>query len=266
MNTVPSINKYLLDLIVASRISAAEKTGDPKTIAKAHRDYDGIVETDVQFSTPIRNPKTGKYSINLTCVKRNWALKNITFNTGSIDALSRAKQQGVNNLETLDKIDIPSLVYVAENKQRYLVVEKDSNSVDAITLTGYSFPASALTTVIYDEPKTAYKAVGHIDVNHPIVTGRFLLNYILRSTDKPPVQDIDSKDPSDVKPTEENTNPANDEKTLEQTKGSDTTVVSDKPEDADTSQEQLDDNSDETVDNSQENKTEQLNKNKSNKK
>lgn len=173
-----TINQYLLDLFTTAQLAAADKTKDQKQIALAEKKYKNLQESEVTFGSFIRDAKTGKYSVKVTAKSRgNWVV-NMTFNTGTIAKLSAKNQQGATQVSALDLVSIPTLLYVQENDSRYLVVEKDSNISEALKLTGYSFPEGSFVPTIYGKPDATSKAVGQVDIDHPIVAGRFLIAYL----------------------------------------------------------------------------------------
>jgi len=173
-----TINQYLLDLFTNAQLNAARKSGNQKDIALAEKKYKDLQESEVVFGPFNRDLKTGKYTVKVSAKARgNW-VSSIGFNTGTIDALSRANQQGAEQIAALDLVSIPALLYVEENKSRYLVVEKDSNISEGLKLTGYSFPEDSFVPTIYGKPDSNSKAVGHVDIDHPIVAGRFLIAYL----------------------------------------------------------------------------------------
>jgi hypothetical protein len=187
---IPTINQYLLDLLSKSQIAAAEKTGDSKKIALAKKNYEGLTESEVTFGKFVRDDKTGKYSVKIVAKSRNWTIEKMTFNTGTIEALSRQNQQGAAQISALEMVTAPGLIYVQENDSRYLAIQQDSNLYEALKLTGYEFPADSFVPTVYGEAKKDSKAVGQVDIDHPIVAGRFLLYYF--NAPKSSVQD-DSK-------------------------------------------------------------------------
>lgn len=191
-----TINQYLLDLFTTAQLNAAQKTKDQKQIAVAEKKYKDLDESEVTFGPFNRDLKTGKYTVKVSAKARgNW-VNNIAFNTGTIDALSRATQQGAEQISALDLVSIPTLLYVEENKSRYLVVEKDTNISEGLKLTGYSFPEDSFVPTIYGKPKSDSKAVGHVDIDHPIVAGRFLIAYLGKGKEESPnpSESIDRKD------------------------------------------------------------------------
>lgn len=198
MSQTPTINQYLLDLLVAGRIAAAEKTKDPKAIAKANRDYKDLKESEVTFGPWARDTKTGVNSVKLVAKSRNWTIEKMTFNTGTLAGLSRKNQQGAALISALDLVSIPSLIYVQENDSRYLAVDDGANVFESLKLTGYEFPANSFVPTIYGKPKEDSKAVGQVDIDHPIVAGRFLLYYITSSAKK-------GSDDNKVQPTDQET-------------------------------------------------------------
>jgi hypothetical protein len=214
MSQVPTIKQYLLDLLVKSQLDAADRTKDPKQIALAEKKYKGLTEKEVEFGDYVLDPKTGKYSVKLVAKTRNWTLQKMTFNTGTIEALSRKNQQGAAQISALEMVTSPGLIYVQENDSRYLAVEPDANIFEAMKLTGYEFPADSFVPTIYGEPKEDSKAVGQVDLDHPIVAGRFLLYYIGQHSleslqngegEKKPTDDKDLKMQGDTNASSDNT-------------------------------------------------------------
>lgn len=174
----PTINQYLLDLFATAQLSAAQKTKDQKVIAKANAKYKNLVEAEVKFGPFVRDEKTGKYTVTVSSNSRGWGDTKVSFNTGTIAALSRKTQQGGATLNALDLVTTPTLLYVDENDSRYLAVEKDTNIFEALKLTGYGFPADSFVPTIYGTPDADNRAVGHVDLEHPIVVGRFFIYWI----------------------------------------------------------------------------------------
>lgn len=190
-----TINQYLLDLFTNAQLKHAYSTNDLKYIALAEKKYKDLDESEVVFGQFVRNAKTGRYLVKVSAKGRgNWS-NEISLNTGTIDALSRAKQQGAEEISALDLVSIPTLLYIEENKSRYLVVEKDTNVSEALKLTGYSFPEDSFVPTIYGSPKPDSRAVGHVDIDHPIVAGRFLIAYIGKGKEEvaKPSETIDRK-------------------------------------------------------------------------
>lgn len=189
MSQTPTINQYLLDLLVNSQLTAAQKTKDPKAIALAEKKYKDLQESEVTFGKFVRDDKTGKYSVKLVAKSRGWTIEKMVFNTGTIAALSRQKQQGAAQISALDLVTVPGLIYVAENDAHYLAVEKDSNIFEGLKLTGYEFPADSFVPTIYGDVEAETKTYGHVDLNHPIVTGRYRIYYINQNKKKDEVTD-----------------------------------------------------------------------------
>lgn len=189
MSQTPTINQYLLNLLVSSQLSAAQKTKNPKTIAVAEKKYKDLQESEVTFGKFVRDDKTGKYSVKLTAKSRGWSVDKIVFNTGTIAALCRQNQQGAAQIAALDLVTIPGLIYVAENDAHYLAVEKDSNIFEGLKLTGYEFPADSFVPTIYADVEAETKTYGHVDLDHPIVMGRFRIYYINQNKKKDDITD-----------------------------------------------------------------------------
>lgn len=182
----PTINQYLLDLFATAQLNAAQKTKDPKAIAKANNRYGNLTEAEVKFGAFVRDDKTGKYTVTLSSNSRGWGATKVSFNTGTIAALSRKNQQGGATLKALDLVTTPTLLYVDENDSRYLAVEKDTNIFEALKLTGYEFPADSFVPTIYGTPDLVNRAVGHVDLEHPIVVGRFFIYWFNQGTAQAP--------------------------------------------------------------------------------
>lgn len=193
MEKVPTINQYLLNLVSGVQITAAEKSKDAKKIAIANRDYKDLKESEVTFGPFVRDDATGKWSTSIRANTRGWTLRKQVFSTGTIKGLARANQQGGEKLDALTLLRTPNLVYIQENDSYYLVVEKDTNVFEALKLTGYEFPADSFVPTIYGKPNKDNWAVGHVDLEHPIVAGRFLL-YYLQSDSKPAGNGKDTND------------------------------------------------------------------------
>lgn len=197
--STPTIYKYLLDIFTAARLKTANDGGDQKAIARAHAAYDGLVESDVVFGPITRIESLGRYKTSITCKKRNWAATSVTFPTGTLKALCGYNIQGVAQLKSLSMADRPGLFYINETDTLYMMTEKDANIFEALKMSGWEIPATSINTVIYPTRKDDIRAVGHVDIDHPIVTGRFMLDYLVHAQQSQPQ--------SEEELTEENTKP-----------------------------------------------------------
>lgn len=176
MVKTPTINQYLINLIAKAQLAAAEKSKDPKVINAARVKYLNLTESEVAMGPFVRDEATGKYSVVMTCAGRKWNYR-MVFNTGTLAGLAAEKQQGGAALDALNLATTPVLLFVDANKQLYLVIEENTNAFEALKLTGYEFPADCFVPTFYGKPNETNRAVGHIDIDHPVVAGRFLLAY-----------------------------------------------------------------------------------------
>lgn len=210
MSQTPTINQYLLDLFTTAQLVAAQKTKNAKTIALAEKQYKDLSESEVVFGKFTTDAKTGKNAVKVTAKSRgNWSA-NITFNTGTLAGLCRKNQQGAAKISALDMASIPGLFYVQENDAYYLAVEKDSNIFEGLKLTGYEFPADSFVPTIYGNVDKETKTYGHVDIEHPIVVGRFRIYYINqnkkdKSDQSSSSQDVKLETKGDTQVTSENT-------------------------------------------------------------
>lgn len=179
MVKTPTINQYLLNIIAKAQLAAADKTKDARTISQARFKFLDLAESEVTFGPYTRDAATGKYSVAVNCPSRKWNAR-FAFNTGTLEGLSKEKQQGGASLGALDLATTPCLLYIDANKQRYLVIEENTNAFEAIKLTGYEFPADSFVPTMYGQPNESNRAVGHIDIDHPVVAGRYLLAYTFK--------------------------------------------------------------------------------------
>lgn len=217
MSQTPTINQYLLDLFTTAQLAAAQKTKDPKQIALAEKKYKDLQESEVTFGPFTRDSKTNKNSVKISAKARgNWVV-NMTFNTGTLAGLCRKNQQGAASIAALDLVTIPGLIYVQENDAHYLAVEKDSNIFEGLKLTGYEFPADSFVPTIYGDVEAETKTYGQVDIDHPIVVGRFRIYYINQNKKDEKDQssssekDVKLKSEGDTQVTSENNTPASNE-------------------------------------------------------
>lgn len=191
MIKTPTIMQYLVTLVANARLNAAYATNDAAAIAKAEKQYKNLSEDEVTFTKPFTSVLTnGKWQTTMTCVKRGWQIQKLTYNTGTLKALSAAVLQGVARKATLDLATVAGVYYIEETGNIHLLVEKDSNVFDALKLTGFEFPTDAFKTVIYDTRDIDGHADGYVDIDHSVVAGRFMLSYIQRKVEPAPVAPV----------------------------------------------------------------------------
>lgn len=190
MTKTPTIMQYLVDLVAKSKLQAAYASGDADLIAKQEKYYKGLSESEVTFTKPFNSALTGgKWQTTMTCKSRGFQITKLTYNTGTIKALTAAVIQGMAQKSSLDLISVAGVYFVEGSDNIHLVVEKDSNIFEALKLTGFEIPVDAFKTTVYDARNEELKADGHVDIDHSVVAGRILLSYIQRQqitkTDSP---------------------------------------------------------------------------------
>lgn len=182
MTKTPTVMQHLVNLVAASKLNAAYATKDPEIIAKQEKCYKNLSETEVTFTKPFSSVLTGgKWQTTMTCKSRGFQINKLTYNTGTLKALTAAVIQGIAQKSSLDLVTVPGVYFVDGSENIHLVVEKDSNIFDALKLTGFEFPTESFKTTMYEARDTELKADGHVDIDHSVVAGRFLLSYIQRN-------------------------------------------------------------------------------------
>lgn len=182
MTKTPTVMQHLVNLVATSKLNAAYATKDPEIIAKQEKCYKNLSETEVTFTKPFSSVLTGgKWQTTMTCKSRGFQINKLTYNTGTLKALTAAVIQGIAQKSSLDLVTVPGVYFVDGSENIHLVVEKDSNIFDALKLTGFEFPTEAFKTTMYEARDTELKADGHVDIDHSVVAGRFLLSYIQRN-------------------------------------------------------------------------------------
>lgn len=191
MTKIPTIMQYLVTLVANSRLNAAYATKDAATITKAEKQYKDLSEDEVTFTKPFSSVLTGgKWQTTMTCVKRGWQIQKLTYNTGTLKALTASVLQGIAHKETLGLATLPGVFYVEETGNIHLLVEKDSNVFDALKRTGYEFPTDSFKTVMYDTRDVEAFTDGYVDIDHSVVAGRFMLSYIQRKPVQEPAPQV----------------------------------------------------------------------------
>lgn len=182
MTKTPTVMQHLVNLVATSKLNAAYATKDPEIIAKQEKCYKNLSETEVTFTKPFSSVLTGgKWQTTMTCKSRGFQINKLTYNTGTLKALTAAVIQGIAQKSSLDLVTVPGVYFVDGSENIHLVVEKDSNIFDALKLTGFEFPTESFKTTVYDARNDDLKADGHVDIDHSVVAGRFLLSYIQRA-------------------------------------------------------------------------------------
>lgn len=185
MNKTPSIMQYLVDLVANSKLKEARDGGDKDFVARQEKYFKDLSESEVKFSPPVKSTFTnGKWQTSMSSPKRGFQISKLTYNTGTLKALTKAVAQAMARKDSLDHATVPGIYLVEENDQIHLLIERDSNIFDALKMTGYEFPADSFKTSLYDVREEELKADGYVDIDHSVVSGRLFISYIRRDEDE----------------------------------------------------------------------------------
>lgn len=185
MNKTPSIMQYLVDLVANSKLKEARDGGDKDFVARQEKYFKDLSESEVKFSPPVKSTFTnGKWQTSMSSPKRGFQISKLTYNTGTLKALTKAVAQAMARKDSLDHATVPGIYVVEENDQIHLLIERDSNIFDALKMTGYEFPADSFKTSLYDVREEELKADGYVDIDHSVVSGRLFISYIRRDEDE----------------------------------------------------------------------------------
>lgn len=195
MNKTPSIMQYLVDLVANSKLKEARDGGDKDFIARQEKYFKDLSESEVKFSPPVKSTFTnGKWQTSMSSPKRGFQISKLTYNTGTLKALTKAVAQAMARKDSLDHATVPGIYLVEENDQIHLLIERDSNIFDALKMTGYEFPADSFKTSLYDVREEELKADGYVDIDHSVVSGRLFVSYIRRDEDEEQNHHTDPQD------------------------------------------------------------------------
>lgn len=191
MQQTPTPWQFLLDIISAAKLKAAETIQNPIAREAAIKKYKDLREGECKFSTPIKNKTTaGAWLVDITVAGRGFKLESVAYKTGTIIGMSKPNANVMLMAETLDLSTTTGLYFVEQTQQLHLLVHPQSNIWEALQMTGYQFSPKQFQAVQYDTRNTDLKADGHIDISDSVVAGRVYVSFIQRSVEKAPVSEV----------------------------------------------------------------------------
>lgn len=186
MRKYPTPWQYLVDIVAQSRLKAAYASNNAKTIKQAEAYYKGLTEDEVVFSTPFKNPNTGKWVVSMTSHARGFKLADVNFNTGSLIKMVGANASHMATHDSLETSTVTGFYYSEEAEQNHLLVHPDSNIHEALKMTGYEFSPENYAINLYPERDGILKADGEVDISHPVVAGKVFISYVQRPVESAP--------------------------------------------------------------------------------